>query len=99
MLEKRKISKSNRKPLANLKTTETFKGVNRNTPVKRSLKIQPLHLGGTFKVHNGKSTIEIPINEGMLGHKFGEFVFTRAKNEYKRRKKKKKQKKKLKKKN
>lgn len=73
-------------PFADLKTTETFTGVNKSILVARGLKIAPLHLGGTFKIHNGKGVVELSVNGNMVGHKFGEFVFTRARNTYKRKK-------------
>lgn len=81
-----------------LNSSKSVKSAGQRNQMNRNLKIAPFYLGRTFKVHNGKSFIELKITEGMVGHKFGEFAFTRAKYEYKRRKKRKKMKKKLKKK-
>lgn len=39
--------------------------------------ILPDFIGLTFGVHNGKRHIPVYISENMVGHKFGEFSFTR----------------------
>ena len=44
---------------------------------RRSSTIIPKFVGSNFLVHNGKTFVQIYINESMIGHKFGEFVFTR----------------------
>jgi ribosomal protein S19 len=49
-----------------------------------------LCVGLTFKVYNGKNYNEITIIDSMIGHKFGEFSFTRAKFIFKKKKGKKK---------
>lgn len=54
----------------------------------RDSQIMPRFLGLTFKVHNGKMYKEVTVLEDMLYHKFGEFVFTRAKFNFKKKKKK-----------
>ncbi|MGX7582567.1 30S ribosomal protein S19 [Candidatus Vidania fulgoroideorum] len=43
----------------------------------RSSTILPRFIGLTIFVHNGKKHIPIKINEDMIGHKLGEFSFTR----------------------
>ena len=53
----------------------------------------PNFLGNTFKIHNGKSFVELIVSKNMIGHKFGEFVFTRTKYIFKNKKNKKKSKK------
>ena len=45
--------------------------------------------GLTFNVYNGKNYVELIITENMIGHKFGEFFFTRTKFTYKKKNKKK----------
>ncbi|WP_458659085.1 30S ribosomal protein S19 [Candidatus Vidania fulgoroideorum] len=40
--------------------------------------ILPRFIGLTFHVHNGKKHIPVDINEDMIGHKLGEFSFTRT---------------------
>jgi small subunit ribosomal protein S19 len=55
----------------------------------RKTEIVPRFLGLTFKVHNGKSYSEVKVFNEMLGHKFGEFVFTRSKFYFKKKKSKK----------
>lgn len=74
-------------------TKQRNKRVNKNNQKKRGSKIIPNYLGLSFKVHNGKNLVELLISEDMIGHKFGEFVFTRAKYIFKSKKLKKKSKK------
>ena len=57
--------------------------------MSKNSEIIPKFLGLTFKVHNGKSYVELTITDSMIGHKFGEFVFTRAKFLFKKKKSKK----------
>ena len=64
----------------------------------RSSEIISNFVGFIFEIHTGKTFFKLEIAEEMIGYKLGEFAFTRAKYEYKRRKKRKKMKKKLKKK-
>jgi small subunit ribosomal protein S19 len=40
--------------------------------------IVPQFVGLTFSVYNGKKFIAVSVNEGMVGHKFGEFAPTRT---------------------
>ena len=50
------------------------------SPIKtwaRASVISPDFVGHTLMVHQGKSFIEIFINESMVGHKLGEFAPTR----------------------
>ncbi len=39
--------------------------------------IYPDFIGHTFAVHNGKEFIPVYVTEDMVGHKLGEFSFTR----------------------
>ncbi|MGX7576947.1 30S ribosomal protein S19 [Candidatus Vidania fulgoroideorum] len=43
----------------------------------RSSVILPRFIGLVIYVHNGKNHIAVNINEDMVGHKLGEFSFTR----------------------
>jgi len=43
----------------------------------RSSEISPEMVGYTFLVHNGKTFIEVKVNEAMIGHRLGEFAPTR----------------------
>jgi small subunit ribosomal protein S19 len=54
----------------------------------RDSEIVPAFVGLSFNVYNGKSYSEITVSENMIGHKFGEFSFTRAKFAFKKKKKK-----------
>jgi ribosomal protein S19 len=54
----------------------------------RNVEITPKLIGLTLKIHNGKEYQEIIVTEDMIGHKLGEFVFTRAKFSFKKKKKK-----------
>lgn len=59
-----------------------------NLVLSRNIEITPKLVGLTFKIHNGKEYQEIMVTEDMIGYKFGEFVFTRAKFSFKKKKKK-----------
>ena len=39
--------------------------------------ITPDFVGHTFNVHNGKAFVAVYVTENMVGHKLGEFSFTR----------------------
>jgi small subunit ribosomal protein S19 len=72
----------------NLKTINKenkFKLIN----ISRKSTIIPNFLGITFNVYNGNSYSEILVTEDMIGHKFGEFSFTRVKFIFKKKNKKK----------
>lgn len=56
----------------------------------RNSEITPLLVGFSYNVHNGKTYSEVSVTENMIGHKFGEFSFTRAKYIFKKKKLKKK---------
>ena len=43
----------------------------------RSCTITPEFVGHTFSVHNGRKFLPVYVNEQMVGHKLGEFSFTR----------------------
>lgn len=43
----------------------------------RNSVIPPEFVGHTFGVHNGKEFISVFVSENMVGHKLGEFSFTR----------------------
>jgi len=43
----------------------------------RSSTITPEMVGFTFGIYNGKEHIPVLIEENMVGHKLGEFAFTR----------------------
>jgi len=78
------ISTEDFRKLNNLKKQhKTFLIASRNS------EIVPKFIGLTFHVHNGKKYNEVCIAEDMIGHKFGEFSFTRAKFSFKKKKSKK----------
>ena len=50
-------------------------------PVKtwsRRSMIMPQFVGHTFAVHNGKTFMNVFVTENMVGHRLGEFSFTRT---------------------
>ncbi len=50
-------------------------------PIKtwaRACTIIPEFVGFTFSVHNGRKFLPVFVSEPMVGHKLGEFSFTRA---------------------
>jgi small subunit ribosomal protein S19 len=57
--------------------------------MSRDSKIIPKFLGLTFKIHNGKNFVELNVTDNMIGHKFGEFIFTRGRFSFKKKKSKK----------
>lgn len=49
-------------------------------PIKtwaRACTITPEFIGHTFMVHNGRKFLPVYVTERMIGHKLGEFSFTR----------------------
>lgn len=55
----------------------------------RCSEVLPSLIGYTVNVHNGKNYSEILVTEQMIGHKFGEFAFTRSRFLFKKKKQKK----------
>jgi len=53
----------------------------------RSSTILEDFIGLTFLVHNGKQYLRVVVNSNMVGHKFGEFAFTRKRYFFKKGKK------------
>jgi len=53
----------------------------------RKSTILPYLVGRIVNIYNGKKFLKLKITEGMLGHKLGEFVPTRARFFYKKAKK------------
>lgn len=52
-----------------------------NSPIKtwaRASVISPDFVGHTFAIHNGRTFANIFIQEGMVGHRLGEFAPTRT---------------------
>ncbi|MCX5783027.1 MAG: 30S ribosomal protein S19, partial [Elusimicrobia bacterium] len=70
-------------PFVDLNVLEKVQDMNRagdKKPVKtwaRACTIVPEFVGHTFLVHNGRKFLPIYITERMVGHKLGEFAFTR----------------------
>jgi small subunit ribosomal protein S19 len=63
-----------------MKKVEALNASGKKTIIKtwsRSCTIAPEFVGHTFGVHNGKSHIPVFVTEDMVGHKLGEFSFTR----------------------
>ena len=58
-----------------------LKELGRREPIKtwaRASQIPPEFVGYTFLVHNGRTFIEVFVNEAMVGHRLGEFAPTRT---------------------
>lgn len=63
-----------------MKKVEALNASGKKTIIKtwsRSCTVTPDFVGHTFGVHNGKSHIPVFVTEDMVGHKLGEFSFTR----------------------
>ncbi|GAB0175199.1 MAG: 30S ribosomal protein S19 [Candidatus Altimarinota bacterium] len=64
-----------------VKKVETLNTSGRKNVIKtwsRSCTITPEFVGHTFGVHNGKQHVPVFVTEDMVGHKLGEFSFTRV---------------------
>jgi ribosomal protein S19 len=62
-----------------------YSNIKKNTVIcSRNLIITPNLIGLNFLVHNGKNLLSVKILEDMIGHKFGEFSFTRKKFSFKK---------------
>lgn len=64
-----------------VKKVETLNASGKKTIIKtwsRSCTVTPDFVGHTFGVHNGKAHIPVFVTEDMVGHKLGEFSFTRT---------------------
>jgi small subunit ribosomal protein S19 len=44
----------------------------------RASQVAPEFVGQKLAIHNGHKFIEIYVNEGMVGHRLGEFSYTRT---------------------
>ncbi|MBU2573989.1 MAG: 30S ribosomal protein S19 [Elusimicrobia bacterium] len=78
------MSRSSKKgPFIDLKLAEKVQKMNQTgdkKPVKtwsRACTIIPEFVGHTFMVHNGRKFLPVYVSEQMIGHKLGEFSFTR----------------------
>ena len=78
------MSRSTKKgPFVDHNLLEKVEGMNPND--KKSIKtwaractIVPAFVGHTFLVHNGRKFLPVYVSERMIGHKLGEFAFTRT---------------------
>jgi small subunit ribosomal protein S19 len=70
-------------PFVNAKLLEKVQKLNQageKKPIKtwaRACTITPEFVGHTFSVHNGRKFLPIYVTEQMVGHRLGEFSFTR----------------------
>jgi small subunit ribosomal protein S19 len=78
------MSRSTKKgPFINVKLLAKVQKLNstgEKKPIKtwaRACTIPPEFVGHTFAVHNGRKFLPIYITEQMVGHRLGEFAFTR----------------------
>lgn len=60
-----------------------------NKKITRNSEIIPSFVGQSFEVYSGNLYVSVIVTEEMIGHKFGEFVFTRKRNLFKKIKNKK----------
>lgn len=64
-----------------MKKVEALNATGKKNIIKtwsRSCTIAPEFVGHTFGVHNGKQHVPVFVTEDMVGHKLGEFSFTRV---------------------
>jgi small subunit ribosomal protein S19 len=76
----------NPKNLTELNLIKKQDNLKKNAIISRNSEVIPSFIGLTFNIYNGKNYSEVTVNENMLGHKFGEFSFTRAKFSFKKKK-------------
>jgi len=63
-----------------LKKVQKLDAAGEKKPIKtwaRACVIPPEFVGHTFAVHNGRKFLPIYVTEQMVGHRLGEFSFTR----------------------
>jgi small subunit ribosomal protein S19 len=63
-----------------MKKVEALNASGRKSIIKtwsRACTVAPEFVGHTFGVHNGKTHVPVFVTEDMVGHKLGEFSFTR----------------------
>jgi small subunit ribosomal protein S19 len=63
-----------------MKKVEALNASGRKSIIKtwsRACTVAPEFVGHTFGVHNGKAHVPVFVTEDMVGHKLGEFSFTR----------------------
>jgi small subunit ribosomal protein S19 len=79
------MSRSSKKgPYVDMNLFERIQQMNRTgekKPIKtwsRSCTIVPDFVGHTFSVYNGKKFLSVYVTERMVGHKLGEFSWTRV---------------------
>ncbi len=80
-------SRSRRSVLRNFQVIEKFikrceKKISKKKKIRTHLRdiiIVPKLVGMVISIHNGKSFNDITINHNMIGHRLGEFSFTRQK--------------------
>ncbi len=64
-----------------MKKVDALNSSGRKSVIKtwsRACMIAPEFVGHTFGVHNGKQHVPVFVTEDMVGHKLGEFSFTRV---------------------
>lgn len=80
-------------PFININNLEKIKLIKKKHDKKvvmsRNSEITPNFVGLNFNVYNGKTFLNVSVTDKMIGHKFGEFSFTRAKFIFKKKTKKK----------
>lgn len=63
--------------IPNLFLSNLFKKAKNLNVWDRSAIISPLFVNRRFRVHNGIWLLTLNVKSGMVGHKFGEFSFTK----------------------
>jgi len=72
--------------LLNQSLTESFSNSATIKTTSRNSEIIYNFVGLTFNVYNGKTFLKIEITKEMVGHKFGEFAFTKTHSPQKKKK-------------
>lgn len=64
-----------------VKKVEAMDATGRKDPIKtwsRRSMVMPEFVGHTIAVHNGKTFVNVLVDENMVGHRLGEFAHTRT---------------------
>jgi len=69
-----------------LKFNDLFNQTEKFIILSRNCEITSILIGLICKIHSGQTFIKLKITDNMIGHKAGEFIFTRKKFFFKKKK-------------
>lgn len=69
-----------------LKFNDLFNQTEKFIILSRNCEITSILIGLICKIHSGQTFVKLKITDNMIGHKAGEFIFTRKKFFFKKKK-------------